>query len=334
MPLLDLIVTHYNEPWDTGKKFFDMLNLQRGIDPDDVRIIIVQDGPDGALDWERLLSRYPFTFKVLTIPHGGVSVARNKGLEYSNAQWVMFCDFDDSFSSIHALHKFLSSAGDDVDLVFSHVDGEAGLPETFTLDPYMDNDTFIHGKMIRRELLIRSGVRFEPGVTFSEDTLFCHVLAIVLNPARKREIPERLYARCWSDISVCRNEDNAFLNAVGLFRSRKALCREYYERGCPKNFRGTVVKTVFDYYYATTSRNYPNVPWFEDDFLQFWEAYKDVFMSTDDDLLALEHDISFYEATHKLIVTIPDIAFWDWIKKMEQHDEGGETDEGKDPDSH
>ena len=45
---LDLIVTHYKEPWSVGKKFFDMLALQRDINFDDVGVILVNDGEENG----------------------------------------------------------------------------------------------------------------------------------------------------------------------------------------------------------------------------------------------------------------------------------------------
>lgn len=318
MPKLDLIVTHYNEPWETGEKFYDMLCLQRGINHSDVRIIIVQDGPEGALPWEEHLAPYPYKFKIKTIPHGGVSRARNAGLEMSDAEWVMFCDFDDTFSTIHSMRKFFENMDDGSDLVFSHVCGEEGSGNAYCLEHYEDNDVFIHGKIFRREFLMQNELLFEPDVTFSEDTLFCKVVDMVLNKARKREIPEILFTHCWYEGSVCRDFEHNFSNAIGIFRSRKALCREYYKHGCFKNFQGIIIKTVFDYYYAITSGGYPNPEWFMEDFWQFWQEYRDRFISAERELVMYEHDLSFHEAVHKGFVSIPPISFWDWIDEMEK----------------
>ena len=148
------------------------------------------------------------------------------------------------------------------------------------------------------------------------------MLNVVLNPGRKREIPEKLYTRCWYPGSVCRNYENNFSNAVGIFRARKALCREYYDHDCIKNFTGTVIKTIFDYYYAITSGGYPSPKWFEEDFWQFWKEYRDVFESADRELIMYENDLSFHEAIHKGFVSIPSVSFWDWIDDITEKFEG------------
>ena len=84
MRKLDIVVTHYNEPWETGRKFFEMLSMQRGINFDDLRVLLVNDGQDNALP-AVLFSEYPYHVDILTVDHGGVSAARNAGIEKTDA---------------------------------------------------------------------------------------------------------------------------------------------------------------------------------------------------------------------------------------------------------
>ncbi len=105
---LDLIITHYKEPWELGKPMFDMLALQRNISFDDVGVILVNDGEENELPAE-CFEGYPFEISQMSIPKGGVSRARNAGLDASTADWVMFCDFDDSFSSLFGLHLIFAA---------------------------------------------------------------------------------------------------------------------------------------------------------------------------------------------------------------------------------
>ena len=44
MGTLDLIVTHYREPWEVGKQLFDMIAMQREVDFRDISVILVNDG--------------------------------------------------------------------------------------------------------------------------------------------------------------------------------------------------------------------------------------------------------------------------------------------------
>ena len=115
--MLDLVITHYKSPWSLGKPWFDMLALQRNIDFDDIGVILVNDGEDSAMD-DALFKDYPFSVKNLTIPHAGVSGARNAGIDASEAEWVMICDFDDTFLSVNALHILLTAAQDESKVMY------------------------------------------------------------------------------------------------------------------------------------------------------------------------------------------------------------------------
>ena len=108
MALLDIIVTHYNEPWEVGKPFFDMIEYQRCVKPDDFTVTLVQDGPETALPWEELLKGYSYKVKVITIPQSGPAIARNTAMKYTGSEWVMFCDFDDMFLDLCSLSQILS----------------------------------------------------------------------------------------------------------------------------------------------------------------------------------------------------------------------------------
>ena len=46
---LDIIVTHYKEPWEVGQKLFASIALQECVGFEDVRIIVVNDGMEYSL---------------------------------------------------------------------------------------------------------------------------------------------------------------------------------------------------------------------------------------------------------------------------------------------
>ena len=72
--MLDIIVTHYNEPWKLGKPFFDMLQYQSCIDYHDIHVILVQDGTEGNLPWAELLGDYDYEISLYTIQHSGAAL--------------------------------------------------------------------------------------------------------------------------------------------------------------------------------------------------------------------------------------------------------------------
>ena len=56
-------------------------------------IIVVDDGSTD--DTEAALAAFGDAIRVIRLPHGGPSLARNAGLEAATAEWVMFLDADD-----------------------------------------------------------------------------------------------------------------------------------------------------------------------------------------------------------------------------------------------
>lgn len=169
---IDIIVTHYKEAWSDGAKLFNMLDLQRGIDFDQIRVILVNDGEENSLPDEYFQNR-PYEVRQISIPHAGVSAARNAGLRTATAAWVTFCDFDDTYTNIYSLKEILDLLpAPDYDMlkgeliIEDFLDGKTSL----TYSPERSSFVFIHGKFYRREFLISNDIWFDENQTFNEDS--------------------------------------------------------------------------------------------------------------------------------------------------------------------
>lgn len=249
---LDLIVTHYKEPFALGKKFFDMLALQRDIRFDDVSVILVNDGEENELPSE-CFEGYPYEIHQMSIPHGGVSRARNAGLDASTADYIMFCDFDDCFQSLFGLYLiFCGMAENKYDLLRA-----CFTEETLDNDGVMhlvahDDDTvFVHGKVIRRKFLLDNNIRFHPNLTIHEDGYF-NVLLYSLAKKTEQKINTSIYLWAWNGNSVVRKDraDDYVLDTYNhLMKQRIALTDEFIKRGMAEETIVTVIKTVVDSYY-------------------------------------------------------------------------------------
>ena len=85
MAKLSIIVTHFQEPMETCRFLFDSLDIQHGIDKSDFNVLVVNDGDEGALTREDIGDR-TYQVDVVTVPHGGVSKARNYGIEHADGE--------------------------------------------------------------------------------------------------------------------------------------------------------------------------------------------------------------------------------------------------------
>lgn len=190
-PLVSVVIPTYNRAAFVLKAVNSCLAGGYG----NIEVVVVIDGSsDGteALLWER--AETDERIRLFPMEHGGVSSARNHGLDRANGKYVCFLDDDDVLNE-GALPLFVERAealGTDVLIGYNTVkvtiDGVvvencpkthfvSGLPEVFshkdlgekTLTAFRNS---MNNKLIRTEFLRSGGVRFEPELIFGEDTVF------------------------------------------------------------------------------------------------------------------------------------------------------------------
>lgn len=286
--VLDLVITHYKSPWSLGKPWFDMLALQRNIDFRDIGVIVVSDGEESELA-DELFKDYPYEVKNLTIPHAGVSGARNAGLDAADAEWVMICDFDDTFLTVNALHILLEAAKDETKKVY----WSRFLEEVATKDgriiyhPHSRDYIFNHGKMYRLQWLRDEGLRYCDKLTLHEDVYFNTLVQAVAKEEEIGEIKERVYLWCWNPDSVSRKYEHWILKTFNhQMRQRIAIARQLEARGLQESLELTVVKTFMDAYYDFQQEEWLRKDlaedyrlaerWFCSFMMEYWRIYKDI----------------------------------------------------------
>ena len=265
-----------------------MLALQRNIDFGRIGVILVNDGEDSALP-DELFKDYPYEVKNLTIPHAGVSGARNAGLDASDAEWVMICDFDDTFLSVNALHILLTAAEDETKVMYwSHFMEEIAKVDGGIIYHAHDRDyIFNHGKMFRVDWLRKENLRYHPKLTLHEDVFFNTLTQAVADNDAIGEIKGSIYLWCWNPDSVSRKYDNWIIKTFDhQIRQRIAISRELEARGLTEALQLTVVKTIIDGYYdfqqeswhsQELSKDYRTAErWFCSFMKAYWRVYKEV----------------------------------------------------------
>ena len=245
--MLDIIVAHYNEPWATGRKFFDMLGCQRGINFGSIHVILVHDGTEAYR--QSLFSRYPYQVTQYAIPHGGVSKARNYGLSKATTEWIQFCDFDDMYAHAYALKQVMSVMDQDADYMWTpfmaeHIrDGET-VVKTYE----NENMIFVHGKYFRRRWLIENGIFFPEGIHYSEDSAFCAIVNELAHRRGKIKTDFPTYIWCWRKDSVSVNPENDEQNMTGFIERNFWVVEEFKRRGIPHQLM--VGRMFCDAYFA------------------------------------------------------------------------------------
>ena len=246
--MLDIVITHYNEPYEVGRKLLWMIEFQRCIDFSEIRVTIVNDGgyrlPDGEL------AKFTYPISQLDIPHGGISKARNAGIDHATEPYIMFCDFDDTFTNIYALRDILSLLPCNYDMLWSQLLVEDFLngKEMLYLTPDRQKFVFIHGKVYSVEYLREQKIRFNEGMSFQEDSLFNATITSRDDYRRigfiKAPSPPYVWIRRANSVTNSGRDDEA---TYWHFRRNLEVTAENAKDA--DKYNGMVTRTAYDAYF-------------------------------------------------------------------------------------
>lgn len=182
-PLLTIIIPVYN----TAPYLPDCLSSILGQSFSDYELLLIDDGStDGSREMCDEYAKTDSRIKVFHKENGGVSSARNKGLDEAKGDFILFVDADDIISDYHLEHLMDS----DADLVLSGMQkfgvkndrsappkfssfGIEELPIHWNTPPNM-NYLYCYpwAKRFRSQIIQENGIRFNESLFFSEDMCF------------------------------------------------------------------------------------------------------------------------------------------------------------------
>ena len=252
---LDIIVPHYREPWKVCQPLFDSIALQRGIKFEDIAVIVVNDGKDGALE-DYLFVGYPFRVENIVKEHSGLSATRNRGLDESDADYVMFCDSDDQFINSLALKMIwmeMEKSRNLINPVFLEEAWDANKGEMVYIT-HKSDATFMHGKCYKRLLLVSHNICFPDGLDLHEDGYF-NSLAICCGQDAIVEINTPLYLWKWNAESTVRRENYFTVRTYDKLCEVWRRCVKWLkDHGHETESRHVICKAVVYSYYNFQTR--------------------------------------------------------------------------------
>lgn len=174
---IQFLVPQYKENEETISFLLDSIESQLHMDKKDMGVIICSDGGEYVLNQE-FLDKYSYDIQYVICEHRGVSATRNSALILSDAEYVMFCDADDGFISNIGVYSLVRSLdlNPTSEMLSSKIfieDRVEGMPEFIIGD---HNNTFVHGKIFRREFLISNELYFDERLKIHEDSYFCNIV--------------------------------------------------------------------------------------------------------------------------------------------------------------
>lgn len=195
--MVSVIVPVYN----TEKYLAEAINSVQEQTCREWELLLINDGStDGSLEICRKFEREDPRVRVIDKENGGVSSARNLGMEEAAGDWLCFLDGDDWLEKT-CLETALNEADEETDIVcwnywknmgdiqtaneaihpsrivVDEAEGLVKLPMFPQYAPRMNGKTYssIRGvctKLIRRKLTAENGIRFDEKVKIGEDALF------------------------------------------------------------------------------------------------------------------------------------------------------------------
>ncbi len=253
---LQILVPQYKETDDVIKPLLDSIAIQQSVDFSEIGVIICNDGSDIHLS-DSLLKSYPYQIEYFLEEHKGVSATRNKCLDYSTADYVMFCDADDMFCNVCGLWQMFREMDVGFDSMVSIFLEETRNPDTkesFYIMHSQDS-TFVHGKIHRRQYLIDKNIKFNPELTIHEDSYF-NILAQNCSNNVKY-CPNPFYLWKWRDESVCRHDPKYILKTfTKMLDSTDALLKQFELRGMFDKVAFFTVFMIFDTYYLMNKKEW------------------------------------------------------------------------------
>lgn len=194
LPAVTVVVPVYNTPADKFRRCIDSVLRQGGA----MECLLVNDGST-APHIAQMLSEAAAAdtrVRVINKENGGPSSARNRGIVEARGEWVTFVDADDTLSpgAVAMMAERASETGADV-VIFAMSYGGCEKPTTarpqvaegaalrqLIADAVGGLDTHERygvslvspvARLVRRQLLIDTGLRFRQDIHIAEDLLFC-----------------------------------------------------------------------------------------------------------------------------------------------------------------
>lgn len=228
--MIDIIIPIYN-----AKKTLDLtlmsIKLQTIIDK--IKVYLIDDFSED--NYEEIIKNHKdldITYKRLD-KNSGPAVARQKGIEISSSEYIMFIDADDLFYDTDSVKKLYDAIQEGYDYVIGTTYEEKRQIKIL-------NESDLHGKIYRRKFIEDNEIKFN-NTRFHEDNYFNN-LVLACNP-RKDTVFNMVYIYVDNEESITNNQkEKEFERLEILLSNIRELLNEAKKRDC---YKSTIVYLVF-----------------------------------------------------------------------------------------
>lgn len=189
MPKVSIVVPVYNKEMYLRKTLDTILSQSF----EDWELIVIDDGSTDSSwkiiqEYKKLDSR----ISAITQKNGGVSAARNAGIQMTTGEWIWFVDADDVPSDTFLANIFTEEISSNIDVIVGNytkvsTDGvveqvildesgclnQAELASVFMEHQYKSGFWgYLWNKLIHRSFILGNSLEFQKGLTLAEDLKF------------------------------------------------------------------------------------------------------------------------------------------------------------------
>lgn len=267
LPLVSVIVPVYNGEKSIG----ECLKSITGQEYDNLEIIVIDDGStDSTGEIVESFRKNDSRIMLLQQVNGGVSAARNSGLDMCRGKYVRFVDADDVLlpDSIHMMVERAERDGSDLVLSpyvekvgeIRHVRDLGKGSETVDIGAYLAlmykySTSFYYGvlwnKLFSTEKIREAGCRFERNISWCEDLIFmCDYLSGKVDKISFIDKPTYVYQRNLNGLtahltcSVIRHPVESIRKKLTVYGRFKSM---YISRGKYDEYKGKLWSYLFKF---------------------------------------------------------------------------------------
>lgn len=229
--LLSIVVPRYRE---TEKDVFPLLSSiggQLGVDFSRLEVIIANDGGGaGPLDGNFLALFDLEIRQVFLEENRGPGVARQAGLDAAKGEYVMFCDADDTLHSVGVLGALIQEAEANApDILTSEWLEEVANPAGgYSYLTHQIENTWMHGKLLRRAFLARNNIRFHEELRVHEDSYLLSIASALTKNARHLPVTTYVWKHRFDSIT---RRDNGVYTFESFPTFIEACCMSHRDIG-------------------------------------------------------------------------------------------------------
>ena len=249
---LSIVIPRYKE---TEREIFPLLSSisgQVGVDFSDLEVMIVNDGGGaGALDTD-FLALFGLEIRQISLEENrGPGAARQAGLDEAMGEYVMFCDADDALHSVGVLGALMQEAEKTAPDILNSSWLEELRDEngTFRYITHENENTWMHGKLLRRQFLVQNNIRFHPDLRVHEDSYFLCIAAALAQ--RHNHLPVTTYVWKHRADSITRRNGSVYTyESIPTFIQACTMAHQEVERRNPAQMEYKIVQFILYNYFC------------------------------------------------------------------------------------